>query len=393
MQKITLPFVRGKILVARWPELEFTFIDLFAGIGGIRIGFEEAGGKCVFSCENSKFSQKTYEAFFGERPDFSSIGEERFNGDIVKLTDEGKIQKIPEHNILAAGFPCQPFSFAGVSKKNSMGRPHGFEDPAQGTLFFNIREIIKTKLPAAVFLENVKFLISHNKEKTFRTILKQLSEVGYDVAWRIVDARHWVPQHRERIYIFAFRRPDCPGLGNSVQKWKIDIFAFQRALDCLSPFGRPITLDNVIEERVPEKYTLSTGTWEALLRHKEKHRAKGNGFGFGIIQPPYHGKITRTLSARYYKDGAEILISREEPRPRRLTPLECSRLMGFPEKYQRFFQRENIDYPQPVSDFQAYRQLGNSVAVPVIRDLARFMVTEMIKNGVFEKQPVKQAVE
>jgi len=221
----------------------------------------------------------------------------------------------------------------------------------------------------------------------------ELSEVGYDVAWRIVDARHWVPQHRERIYIFAFRRPDCPGLGNSVQKWKIDIFAFQRALDCLSPFGRPITLDNVIEERVPEKYTLSTGTWEALLRHKEKHRAKGNGFGFGIIQPPYHGKITRTLSARYYKDGAEILISREEPRPRRLTPLECSRLMGFPKKYQRFFQRENIDYPQPVSDFQAYRQLGNSVAVPVIRDLARFMVTEMIKNGVFEKQPVKQAVE
>ena len=311
----------------------FTFIDLFAGIGGMRIALEKSGGKCVFSSEWNKFSQQTYEANFGDVPD----------GDITEI----KAKDIPNHDILVGGFPCQPFSIAGVSSKKALGRKHGFEDETQGTLFFDIVRIIREKKPRAFLLENVKNLKGHDKGNTGRVIMKKLrEELGYDVHYKIVDASSVVPQHRERIFIVGFRKP-------------MD-FEFPKLAD-----KRP-KLNDVLEKKVDGKYTLTDGTWKALQRHKEMHSKKGNGFGYSMAD---RTSIAKTLSARYYKDGAEILIPQGKKNPRRLTPRECARIMGFPEKFKI-----------PVSDNQAYRQFGNAVVVPVVKEIAK-SITRVIKNN------------
>jgi DNA (cytosine-5)-methyltransferase 1 len=309
---------------------KFTFIDLFAGIGGLRQAFDSSGGKCVFSSEWNKFSQQTYEANFGEIPD----------GDITKIDEN----KIPDHDILVGGFPCQPFSIAGVSSKNSLGRAHGFDDTTQGTLFFDICRIIKAKQPKAFLLENVKNLKSHDKGNTFKVIVNALEkELGYDIHYKIIDASPVVPQHRERIFIVGFKKPT--------------VFEFPELKS-----KRP-KLADILEKNVDEKYTLKDGTWNALQRHKTKHKAKGNGFGFSLADKD---GIAKTLSARYYKDGAEILIPQKGKNPRRLTPRECARIMGFPEKFKI-----------PVSDNQAYRQFGNAVVVPVVKEVAKAMVKQL----------------
>jgi len=314
---------------------EFRFIDLFAGIGGMRIAFEKAGGKCVFSSEWNKFSQQTYEKNFGEIPD----------GDITKID----AKDIPNHDILVGGFPCQPFSLAGVSSKKALGRKHGFEDETQGTLFFDIVRIIREKKPEAFLLENVKNLKSHDKGNTFRVIMKKLQEdLEYDVHYKIVDASDVVPQHRERIFIVGFRRPMN--------------FEFPKLIN-----KRP-KLADVLEKKVDEKYTLKDGTWNALKRHKEAHSKKGNGFGYTVADTK---KIANTLSARYYKDGAEILVPQGNKNPRRLTPRECARIMGFPARYKIV-----------VSDNQAYRQFGNAVVVPVVKEIAKAMVKTIHKKKI-----------
>ena len=309
---------------------EFRFIDLFAGIGGLRIAFEKSGGRCVFSSEWNKFSQQTYETNFGEVPD----------GDITKIN----AKDIPNHDILVGGFPCQPFSLAGVSSKKSLGRKHGFEDETQGTLFFDIVRIIREKKPKAFLLENVKNLKSHDKGNTFRVIMKKLREdLGYDVHYKVVDASSVVPQHRERIFIIGFRKP-------------MD-FEFPELIN-----KRPKIAD-VLEKNVDAKNTQKQGTRNALKRHKAAHSEKGNGFGYTLADTK---KIANTLSARYYKDGAEILIPQGNRNPRRLTPRECARIMGFPEKFKI-----------QVSDNQAYRQFGNAVVVPVVKEIAKTMIKTM----------------
>ena len=345
----------------------FTFIDLFAGIGGIRLGFEEAGGRCLFSSEYDRFAQFTYQTFFGERPDFSAVKEVNPPGDITKLRPD----EVPNHDILTAGFPCQPFSLAGVSKKQSLGRPHGFDDPTQGTLFFNVKEILHTKRPKAFLLENVKNLLSHDKGRTYRVIREEL-DAHYHVFARVIDAAGWVPQHRERIYITGFRKKDFA----EGQDWEINEFP---ELTDISPTESGPTLDEILEPVVPDRYTLGPGTWQTLLRHRRHHRECGNGFGYGLIQAPFYGKITRTLSARYHKDGAEVLIEQDSRRPRRLTPLECARLFGFPRRFQKYFARNG--YEQPVSDTQAYRQFGNSVVVPVVSAVAKTMAEKLRSAG------------
>lgn len=318
------------------PKLEFRFIDLFAGIGGLRLGFERVGGRCVFTSEIDRFACQTYEANFGEKPD----------GDITEIDAE----VIPEHDVLLAGFPCQPFSLAGVSKLNSLERKHGFDDPTRGTLFFHIKRIIDHHRPRAFLLENVKNLRNHDRGRTYSVIRNTLAdELGYRVFDAVIDASHLVPQHRERIFIVGFDR-DVP-------------FDFP-ALPLVGPSLKTILLN---EEEVPEKYALSDHLWQYLQDYAEKHRKKGNGFGFSIADPE---GVTRTLSARYHKDGSEILISRGEGQnPRRLTPLECKRLMGFPE-----------DFEMPVSDTQAYRQLGNAVAVPIVERIAASMAETLAKQ-------------
>ena len=354
--------------------MQFKFIDLFAGIGGFRIAFEAAGAKCVFSSDNDKFAQLTYEAFFREKPVFGNIREVKNPGDITELPPED----VPDHDILVAGFPCQPFSLAGVSKKLSLGRSHGFDDPTQGTLFFNIKEILRAKKPDSFVFENVKNLLSHDNKKTFRIITKTLAELDYEISFEIIDASKWVPQHRERIFIVGIRRDLCAGVpGRSIPSE-----IFQKVST-----GRktaPKCLSEIIEGTVDPKYTLGPGTWRTLKRHKQYHAQKGQGFGYGILRPPFAGKNTRTLSARYHKDGAEILISQARgKRPRRLTPLECCRLMGFPKKYQKFYDWRNNRKEQPVSDTQAYRQFGNSVAVPVAKAVARAVCEKLkeLKSG------------
>ena len=313
----------------------YRFIDLFAGIGGMRLAFEAAGGQCVYSNEWNKYSQKTYFTNFGVQPD----------GDITKV----RAEDIPDHDILVAGFPCQPFSIAGVSKKNSLGRATGFEDKTQGTLFFDVCRILKAKRPRAFMLENVKNLCSHDKGRTFAVIKESLAELNYRVFFDILDGRQYVPQHRERIVIVGF---DQKRYGE-----KID-FTFR-----LSPPERPPVVRDILEDAPDEKYTLSDKLWTYLQNYAAKHKEAGNGFGYGIA--PLDG-VTRTISARYYKDGSEILIGQEGRNPRRLTPRECARLQGFPETFQI-----------PVSDTQAYRQFGNSVVVPLMADVAGLILSKL----------------
>lgn len=338
---------------------DFTFIDLFAGIGGLRRGFESIGGKCVFTSEWDKYSQKTYAANFPN-------DDHEINGDITKVD----VEDIPAHDVLLAGFPCQPFSIAGVSKKNALGRAHGFEDKTQGTLFFDVARIIKHHQPAAFLLENVRNLVSHDKGRTFQTIKDVLTnELGYTIDYRVIDGRHWTPQHRERIFIIGFRED---------QAFRFADMKMPEAAPKLEMILHPGDGSEVPDQRftvgnsgrVADKYTLTDHLWNYLQRYKEKHQAAGNGFGFGLVGPQ---DVARTLSARYYKDGSEILVKREgQSVPRRLTPRECARLMGFDSA-------QGNEFIIPVSDTQAYRQFGNSVVVPAVKAIAEHMKPHLFK--------------
>lgn len=339
--------------------MNLTFIDLYAGIGGIRFGFEQANAKCVFSSEWNKFSQVTYATLHGDIP----------HGDITLIPKD----KIPDHNILTAGFPCQPFSLAGVSKKKSTGKSHGFEDPTQGTEFFKIKEILRIKKPEAFFLENVKNLLSHDKGNTFKIIEQSLDEVGYHFDKKVLDSKYWLPQHRERIYIVGFRK-DLQLAG----KLK-DVFP-EYPTKRLKELKDIIESTKEIADKYKNQYTVKNGTWKALKRHKQNHIEKGNGFGYGLIMAPFEDKVTRTLSARYHKDGAEILISQGRgKRPRRLTPLEVYKLQGFPKKFEKYFDGKDKSI-QPVSDNQVYKQFGNSITVPVVAAIAKKIVSILETN-------------
>jgi DNA (cytosine-5)-methyltransferase 1 len=314
---------------------KYTFIDLFAGIGGMRIAHQNAGGKCLFSSEWDKFAKITYEANFGEVP----------FGDITKINEKF----IPDHDVLVAGFPCQPFSIAGVSKKNSLGKKHGFLDETQGTLFFDIARIIKEKRPKAFMLENVKNLRSHDKGKTFMVIKSTLEKLNYTVYTEVLDGKYFVPQHRERILIIGFDKKRYKGKEN---------FMFPEMPELKKTFG------DILESEPDPKYTLTNKLWNYLQDYAKKHKEKGNGFGFGLTNLK---GISRTISARYYKDGSEVLIPQNGiGNPRRLTPRECARLQGYSDKFKI-----------PVSDNQAYKQFGNSVVVPLMEHVAL-----QIKNSI-----------
>jgi DNA (cytosine-5)-methyltransferase 1 len=332
----------------------FHFIDLFAGIGGLRRGFESIGGKCVFTCEWDRYCQQTYRANF---PD----DEHDIAGDIRQVQES----EIPEHDLLLAGFPCQPFSIAGVSKKNALKRPHGFACEAQGTLFFDVARIIRHHRPRAFVLENVKNLVNHDRGRTFRVIHEVLTrELGYHIHWKVIDAKSWVPQHRERIIIAGFRDRtnfsfDSMNIPDPLKGPKLGSILHPE--NGSEKPEKPYTSGR--QAVVSDKYTLSNHLWGYLKEYAKKHREKGNGFGFGLFGPD---DVARTLSARYFKDGSEILIRQGGKPPRRLTPRECARLMGFDAPGAPSFRI-------PVSDTQAYKQFGNAVAVPVITAIAKHM--------------------
>lgn len=365
-------------------DRRFRFIDLFAGIGGIRRGFEAIGGQCVYTSEWDEYAQRTYRANFG-------WGEAVF-GDI--RTKEAK-DAIPEHDVLVGGFPCQPFSIAGVSKKNSMGRSHGFADETQGTLFFDVATIIKDRRPAAFLLENVRNLASHDGGRTLDVILRTLQdELGYQVSHRVISSRHFVPQHRERIFIVGFREANA--------------FDFDKVIKSLPPLDKAPKLGSILhhlgdtEEAYTDaaglahaRYTISPKLWQYLQDYKAKHGAAGNGFGFGLVGPE---DVTRTISARYYKDGSEILVDQSHLglNPRKLTPRECARLQGFDLPIGKKWASDPFsgDYDArydagrmviPVSDGRAWKQFGNSVAVPVIRHVAEHMAPFLPGNNAAPK--------
>lgn len=366
---------------------EFDFIDLFAGIGGIRRGFDEIGGRCVLTSEWNKYSVQTYKANHYSDPDSHVFNEDireltlSHRADISEAEAYAHIDKaVPDHDVLLAGFPCQPFSIAGVSKKNSLGMKHGFECKTQGTLFFDVARIIKVKRPVAFVLENVKNLKSHDHGRTFKVITETLEELGYWIADaevdgtkdpKIIDGKHFVPQHRERIVLVGFRKD------LSVHK----DFTLKDVAKCF-PKRKP-KLSDLLEGKVDDKYILTPKLWEYLFNYSLKHKAKGNGFGYGLVKGT---DITRTLSARYHKDGSEILIDRgfnpelpltdpanQANRPRRLTPRECARLMGYDGP-------SGSKFKIPVSDTQAYRQFGNSVVVPVFAAVAKLMKSRILEG-------------
>ena len=306
---------------------KFDFVDLFCGIGGFHLALQSLGGRCVLACDRDERARETYEHWHGHRP----------VGDIFQLDAD----EVPTHDVLAAGFPCQPFSLAGVSKKNSLGRAHGFADPTQGTLFFELLRILKAKRPAVAILENVKNLRSHDRGRTWQVIRDCLIEADYQVSMEVIDAKHWVPQHRERVFIVCFDK----------RRFTDDVgYEFPRRPSQSRRFA------SILEPKPAAKYTLSSALWDYLQRYAAKHRAKGNGFGFGMTS--LEG-VSRTLSARYYKDGSEVLIPQPASNPRRLTPREAARLMGFPDRL-----------PIVVSDTQAYRQFGNAVVPAVVKAVA-----------------------
>ncbi len=336
---------------------DFTFIDLFAGIGGIRKGFESHNGQCLMSCEWDTYSRKTYETNFPIAPNHTFIN------DITSITHSAEeiLRFVPQHDILLAGFPCQPFSIAGVSKKKSLGKAHGFACQEQGNLFFNVADILRVRRPPVFLLENVKNLQSHDKGKTFRIIMETLEEVlGYKVFYRVIDAKGVVPQHRERIFIVGFDGEtdfswDDLQLPSSNNKKMKHILHPENGTE---QSEEPYTIET--NATVNPKYTLSDNLWNYLKAYARKHKEKGNGFGFGLVGPE---DTSRTLSARYYKDGSEILVSRGEGNnPRRLTPRECARLMGFDDSFKI-----------PVSDTRAYKQFGNCVVTSLIEEIARIM--------------------
>lgn len=307
----------------------FKFIDLFAGTGGIRIPFDELGGESVMASEWDKFSQLTYAANFDEVP----------LGDITQILED----EVPPFNLVMGGFPCQPFSNAGLKK--------GFDD-TRGTLFFDIARLIKKHKPEVLFLENVKGFKSHDKGRTFETIQNVLDELGYNVATKVLNAKDFgVPQNRERIYIIGLRREI---FGDST------FFEFPEAPKTSTRLG------DILEKNVPEKYTISDRLWEGHQRRKREHKEKGNGFGYSLFNED--SIYTSTISARYYKDGSEILIEQVGKNPRKLTPREAARLQGYPDSFKIV-----------VSDVQAYKQFGNAVAVPVIRALANQLAPYLAK--------------
>ena len=313
----------------------FRFVDLFAGIGGLRLGFETIGGECAYSVEWDKYARRTYEANF-ELPEGNDIRD---------------VERLPAHDLLLAGFPCQPFSIAGVTKKTSLGRPHGFTDQTQGTLFFEVARLLGENRPPVFLLENVKNLLRHDKGRTFFVIRNALDELGYNVTHTVIDSRPWVPQKRERVFIVGLDR-DVFGERQ---------FVFPEQPD---PETGPV-MGSVLEPSTTEKYLKSEQVWEYLQAYHRKHAAAGNGFGYGLVGPD---DVARTLSARYYKDGSEILVRTEEGKPpRMLTPRECARLMGFPESFKIV-----------VSDTQAYRQFGNAVVVDVVAFIARALQSQGI---------------
>lgn len=347
---------------------DFKFIDLFAGVGGIRVAFESIGGECVFTSEWDDYAQKTYAANFP--------GGHAINGDITQIDESD----IPDHDVLLGGFPCQPFSIAGVSKKNAMGRAHGFADETQGTLFFDVARIIAKKRPKAFLLENVKNLQSHDKGRTFDVIRRTLQDaLGYQVFFKVIDGAHFVPQHRERILIVGFREP-VPFDWDQVDLPEKGMHTLSEVLHKKS--GEPfIDMDgdryyDHKAKKVLDKYTLTDNLWAYLQNYKKKHQEAGNGFGFGMVTGE---SVTRTLSARYYKDGSEILLSQgSKKNPRRLTPRECARLMGFPDTFKI-----------PVSDTRAYKQFGNSVVVPVMKAVAEAMRAHIVVQNT-SKQKSRQ---
>ncbi|WP_206241677.1 DNA (cytosine-5-)-methyltransferase [Novosphingobium terrae] len=348
-------------LAARKPA-KFRFIDLFAGIGGLRIGFEGIGGKCVFTSEWDRWSNETYRKNFPDGDDHLMVGDIRPYGADPAL--------IPEFDVLLAGFPCQPFSLAGVSKKNSLGRAHGFADEKQGNLFFEIESILRHHRPAAFLLENVKHLQRHDKGNTFEVIRRTLEDdLDYEIDVKIISSEPWVPQKRERIFIVGFRK---------------DVgFKFDGFKDLVPPQEDWPTLQSILHSHneVDAKYTLTPRLWEYLQDYRAKHEKAGNGFGYSMFGP---GDVTRTLSARYHKDGSEILINQKGTRPRRLTPRECARLMGF--------ESDERKWHIPVSDTQAYRQFGNAVVVPVVEAIAKYMepfITRMLEIEAEEAVPLR----
>jgi DNA (cytosine-5)-methyltransferase 1 len=343
-QTLPLPFFeQARKDDATSHDLPFTFVDLFAGIGGFRLALESVGGKCGFTSEWDKYSQKTYKAWFGETPE----------GDIRDI----KPRDIPDHDILAAGFPCQPFSIAGVSKKKSLGRAHGFKCATQGTLFFNIASILEVKRPPVALLENVKNLQSHDKGRTWETIKETLEDLDYAVFHKVIDAAAWVPQHRERVYIVCF---DRHVFGDNPP------FRFPE-----SPNHNKPKVRDILEEDPDSRYTLSAHLWNYLVEYARRHQEKGNGFGYGIANLD---GVTRTLSARYFKDGSEILIQQPRKSPRRLTPRECARLMGFDDSL-----------PIVVSDTQAYRQFGNAV-VPKVATVVAQQILKVFRWHLIQRQ-------
>ncbi|GFO75309.1 DNA (cytosine-5)-methyltransferase 1 [Bathymodiolus platifrons methanotrophic gill symbiont] len=344
---------------------KFRFIDLFAGIGGLRRGFESIGGKCVYTSEWNEYSKQTYLANF--------VCDHEIDGDITKVP----VENIPFHDVLVAGFPCQPFSIAGVSKKNSLGVAHGFRCEAQGTLFFDVARIIEHHKPKTFLLENVKNLVSHNKGNTFKVIRDTLEkELGYNISWKVINGKGFVPQNRERIFIVGFREDvdfdfENIVIPNPLEGPKIGTI--------LHPGNGSETEEKRFTEgdkaTVLNKYTLSDKLWSFLQGYSAKHKAKGNGFGFGMVEK---NDVARTLSARYYKDGSEILVKQEGKNPRRLTPRECARLMGFDSP-------DGSNFIIPVSDTQAYKQFGNSVVVPVVKTVAQYMQPYIIESISLEK--------
>jgi len=313
-------------------KTKFTFTDICAGIGGMRLAFENLGGKCVFTSEWDKFCQETYHKNFGETP----------QGDITKIS----IKDIPKHDILLAGFPCQPFSKSGFATRIKLTRMNGMDDKEQGQIFFRLTKIIRAKKPKAVLFENVPRLLSIHQGKEFQIILKSMKKLGYTCNYKVINSETVVPQRRERLYMVFIR-----GKNN---------FNFPEM-----PHLNPI-LKSILETRVKEKYTLSNNTWNWLQKHAKKHAKKGNGFGYRMADLK---KTTCTLSARYGKDGSEILIPQKQKNPRKINPRECARLMGFPE-----------DFIIPVSDTQSYKQFGNSVVIPVVYIIGN----EIVKNILYK---------
>lgn len=345
----------------------FRFAELFAGIGGMRLGLERLGGRCVFAVEWDRFARATYEA------NFAGGSHRAYWGDVRDLD----ALDVPSHDILAAGFPCQPFSLAGVSKKRSLGRAHGFDDATQGTLFFEVLRILREHRPQGFLLENVKNLLSHDRGRTLAIILASLRDAGYDVAKPLIgDARAFVPQKRERVFLLGvrsdlgctLRAASVPAVGDGPR-----MSAVLHPEDGSEMPESPFTSGP--DARVAAKYTLSDNLWAYLRNYAAKHRAAGNGFGFGLVGPD---DTARTLSARYHKDGAEILVDQRGRNPRRLTPREAARLMGFTVPGRGVAASQWVI---PVSDTQAYRQFGNAVVPAVVEAVARPLITALARSG------------